>query len=344
MSADLILRLGSLAADPLGNVQTRYVNTTNTPISSLTWLDNGAAIADTYTLAFTKTGAVVTVTIDCNVKNPYRDMVGKTVTCDGVTVNTLPIPGVGLVLAAGTDTGWAAKVTVSQSMAASGIVTPVLGFGVVEAGLATTGVQLACCNVGDAPAQNCKLYSLPGGYFYGTGFDTLIKKIGPHTNPARHKLAVTATKLITFANWGTDSGSGKKKADILVGGVTAVVGALFDGSTVYQYGSANGYVDGADGFLGQFITLADTTADPTAASLTMKITSDAYTWTQFAPDVSGSPGPFANQDLDLTQSGQPTGTIAAGSYAKFWARKSVPDSALAGDMRKGVIRTRGLTT
>ncbi len=344
MSADLIIRAGSAPTDPVANVQTRFVNTTNLPILSLSYLDNGRAIADTYTLAFTKTGAVVTMTIDCNVKNPYRDMVGKTVTCDGVAVNSTQLPGLGLVLAAGTDTGWAAKVTVSQIMDAAGLVTPAFGFGVVEAGVATTGVQLACCNVGDAPAQNCKIYSLPGGYYYGTNCDMIVKKISAHTNPARHKLAVTATKVITFTNWGTDSGSGKKKVDILVDGVSAVVGALLDGSTVYQYGSANGYVDANDCFIGQFIILQDTVADPTAVSVTMKLTSDAFTWTQFAPDVSGSPGTYAYQDLDLTQSGQPAGTIMNGSYAKFWARKVLPDAALAGDMRKGLIRTRGLTT
>jgi hypothetical protein len=68
MSADLVLRLGSVPGDPVGNIQLRYVNLTNTPVVSVTWLDNGRAIADQYDCLITKTGSVYTCTVDCNVK------------------------------------------------------------------------------------------------------------------------------------------------------------------------------------------------------------------------------------------------------------------------------------
>jgi hypothetical protein len=227
-------------------------------------------------------------------------------------------------------------------MNAGGVVTPVLGFGVVEAGTSTTGVRLGCCNVGDAPAQQTKVYSLPGGYYYGTGA-AWFKVIRPHTNPARHKMAETGTYAVTFTDF-KDAGGGKKSVDVWVDGVKGIEDAIMDGTTVYQYGSANGYVDGNDKFKGLHVVMANTVVDPTALTVTLKLTSDAYTWTQFAPDVSGSPGTYANQDLDLTQSGKPTGTIDISGIAYFWVKKVLPDAATAGDMRKGWNRTRGLTT
>jgi hypothetical protein len=269
-------------------------------------------------------------------------MTGKSITCDGATVNTGLIPGVGIVFNASADTGWEFRLTVSDSMDAGGVVTPVLAFGVVEAGTETTGVRLACCNVGDAPAQQTKVYSLPGGFYLGTGA-AYFSTIRPHTNPTRHKMAETGTYAITFGDW-KDAGGGKKSADVYVDAVKAIEDAIFDGTTVYQYGSANGYVDGADKFKGLHVVMANTTADPTALSVTLKITADAYTWTQFAPDVSGSPGTYANQDLTLTQSSKPSGTIDVAGIAYFWVKKVLPDAALAGDMRKGWSRTRGLTT
>lgn len=344
MPADLILRLASQVGDPVGNLLLRYVNTVNAPIVSASWLDRGWAVADTYTLVFTNAGGTVTCTVDCNVKNPYRNMTGAPVVADGSTPNEGIVPGVGIVVSASVATGWTAVFSVGQSMDALGAVTPVLGFGVVEAGTATAGVRIAVVNVGDAPAQQTKIYSLPGLVITGTGLTAIVKKLSPHTSPTRHKMATTGTYTITFADYKLNAGLGCYTADVYVGGVKAIEDARLDGSTVHQYGDGIGYVDAVDALKGLAVIFANTSSDPTGLTLTLKVTADAFTWLEFAPDVSGSPGTYANQDLDLTQSGQPTGTIAASGAAYLWARENEPEAATVGDMRCGVVRTRALTT
>jgi hypothetical protein len=344
MAAQLILRLASQVGSPVGNLQVRYVNTTNTPILSVAWLDSGVAIADDYTLTvLTKNGSALTVKVEANVKNPYVSLTGLPATADGTTVNKTLIPGIGIVLSASADVGWAAKVTVGDYMDAGGAITHVGVFGVVQSGQVTTGVRVAAVNVGDAPAQNTVLYALPGGFYFGSGYEVLIQTIKPHSDPSRHKMASPATLSITFANWGTDSGTGKKKADVKVGGTTAIVGALFDGATVYQWGSGNGYVDNLDLLPGLQLVLANTTSDPSAVTITLSI-SDGWNWVQFAADSGGTPGTYANQDLVLTESEQPSGTITVGGAGFFWINWAPPGSAQAGAMRKMLTRVRGLTT
>jgi hypothetical protein len=344
MSADLVLRLASQVGVAARLLRLRYVNTTATPIVSATWLDSGCAIADVYTLTvLSKVGTAAVIKVECNVKNPYQNLTGVSCVADGTTVNKTIVPGVGIVLSGTCDVGHVAKMSVGADMDLAGVVTDVLDFGVVQAGVSTTGVRIACENIGDAAAQQTMMYSLPGLYFFGTAFDTLIASIKPHTDTARHKLASAGTLAITFANWTTDGVTGKKKADVLVGGATAIVGALFDGTSVYQYGSGNGYVDAADLLAGLSLVLANTTVDPSTTTITLKV-ADGWNWVQFASDTSGSPGVYSNQDLNLTESGQATGTITPGHAGFFWVRWSPPSAALAGDMRKAVQRARGLTT
>jgi hypothetical protein len=345
MSAQLVLRLASQVGNAVGNLQLRAVNTVNTPIvGTPTWLASGVAIADDYTLTIlSKGGTAVTVKVECNAKNPYQNLSGVSAIADGSTPNTGIVPGVSIVLSNSSDIGWKALLTVGAYMDNSGNITDVLGFGVVQAGYASTGVRVCWENVGDAPAQNCVAYSLPGLFFYGTAYATFIASIAPHSDPSRHKLAPKATSVITFVNWATDGVTGHKKADVLVNGNPAIIGALFDGATVYQYGAGNGYVDANDYFAGLAVVLCLTTVDPTSASITLKV-ADGWNWVQYAPDVTGSPGTYANQDMVLTASGQFGGTIPAGSAAFFWVLWSVPSYAQASDMRKMVQRSRGLTT
>lgn len=341
MSASVILRIAAHVGDPVGNLQVRYQNIVNTPIVSATWLDNGITLGDDYVLDFTKSGTV-NVKTSCNVKNRYYDQTGKIVTCDGVTVNRGIIPNVGLVFSASVDTGWQANVSVGNHMESDGSTVAVLSVGVVESGTSTAGTRCAACNVGDAPAQQEVLYSLPGIDYYGSGWDAFVKIIQPHSSTGRHKMASPATKTITFADWKT-GGGGKKTADIKVNGNVAVQDAIFDGSTVYEWGSGNGYDDANDYLQGLQIILADTVSDPSSITLTLKVL-DGWDLVQFAPDVTGSPGTYANQDLTLTQAGQPTGTIQASGAAYFWARDTLPLAEQAGDMRGVTYMARGLTT
>ena len=349
MSAQLVLRLASQVGNAVGNLQLRAVNTVNALIPgspTVTWLESGVAIADDYTLTILwKSDTAVTVKVETATgpKNPYQSLAGVSAIADSSTVNINIVPSVGIKLSTSCDVGWQAKVTIGDYMDGSGVITPVLGFGIVQAGVSTSGVRICAENIGDAPAQNVSMYSLPGLYFYGTNYATFIANIAPHWDPTRHKLASSGSKVLTFTNWGTDSGSGHKKADVLVGGVSCIVGALFDGATVYGYGAGNGYVDGTDLLQGLSITLALTTSDPTSASITLEVM-DGWSWVQYAPDVTGAPGTYANQDLTLTESGQSTETITAGHAAFFWVRWSPPSATSVGNIRKMTQRSRGLTT
>lgn len=341
MGAIFSIRWASAAGTSEGDLSVRFVNTVNALITSVNWLQDGRAIADTYDLTvLSKVGSTITLQVDCNIKNPYRSS-SITAVADGATVNELVIPGVGIVFSAAADVGWAAKVTVGQYLTSGGVVTPALGFGVVQAGTESSQVRFAVVNVGDMPSQETVIYALPGLYWYGTNSEKIVKSILPHSSTARHKMASPAIKTITFTNWGT-AGNGKKKADVLVNGTTAIVGALFDGQTVYEWGAGNGYNDSLDLLPGLALVLEDTTLDPTTVTVTLEI-SDGYSWVQFAPDIAGAPGTFAQQDLTLTQAGKPTGTIDVGGIAYAWARMVVPMAAQAGPMRKVFFRVRGLS-
>jgi len=349
MPADLQLWHPDHLGDAKGKLQFRVVNTLNAPILSSpapTWLGNGAAIADVYELVFTNNAGTVTATRECLIegtKNPYRNMTGVPVVADGVTVNKNLIPGLGLVVSASVATGWKARVAIRNylDLADDGDYTAFLSWGIIQAGITQTGRKIAVKNVGDSDAALTVLYVTPGFYIAGGSYESFIAKIEPHSNPTRHKMAVAGSYVLTFADW-KDAGGGKKSADLYVDGVKAIEDAIFNGTTLYEYGSGNGYDDGADKLKGLLIVLADTTADPTSLSLTLHVTAD-YTWVEFAPDVSGAPGSYANQDLDLTQSGQPTGTILAGGSALFWMRENPPLGATVGALRKRCLFPRGLT-
>lgn len=339
MSANLMLRYPSQATSSDGNLTARYKNTTNTPIVSMTWLANGQAIAGTYVLTFTKSG---TVTVDVSAtgdgassRNPW-DRSGLSVTADGSTVNKDIIPGLGIVVSASTDTGWAAKITVGNYLSGAAAEDEVLEFEVIVAGSTSSDRQVACRNIGTETAQGVTIYALPGFYFDGVGAESFISTIQPHSSPTYHKGAsVEKSVTITFTNWGDDIPSGKKKADILVDGSTCVSSALFDGATVYEYGVA-GYDSSANLLQGLGIRLPDTTSDPTSASITLAIRA-GYTWIELAPDNSGSAGSWATSDLSL-------GDIPAASHELFWIRCAVPSAATPDDPCRMVnVRARGLS-
>ena len=135
MASQIQLRYPADVADPDGNLALRWENTTNTPIASATDLENGQAVADIYTLAFTEAAGVVTVDITPGEgsKNPYG-ATGVTVTADDATENLNIVPGASIVLSSSIVTGWAAKVSFGARMTAAGATTDILNIGVIEAG------------------------------------------------------------------------------------------------------------------------------------------------------------------------------------------------------------------
>jgi len=340
MSADLMLRWGGAPTTDEADLDVRYENTTNTPITSVTWRGNGQAVAGTYVVTFTKSG-----TVSCTVvaqgdgatsRNPWGNRSGLSVVADGSTPNYDIIPGLGIVVSASTDTGWAAKFTIGNYLTTGAVATEVLEFEIVTANSDSSNRQIACRNVGTETSASTYIYALPGWYFDGTGAETFITKLVPHSNPTYHKTASKRTFTITFTDWKT-GGSGKKTADVLVNGNKAVEDAEFDGVTQYEYGVA-GYDDVNDYLEGMGIVLPDTTADPTGSSITVNVR-DGYTWVAFAPDVAGSPGTWQAAGADLS-----LGDINAASYVLFWTRCEVPSAAQPENpCRMMTIRARGLS-
>lgn len=341
MSADLKLRYGSVATTAEGNLDLRYENTVNTPITSAAFRGNGQAVAGTYVLTFTKSGTVsvaVEATGDgATSRNPWGDRTGLSVTADGSTPNLDIVPGVSLVINASTDTGWEAKITIGNYLNSSAVETEVLEFEIVTADSSSSERQVACRNVGTEVAANTVIYSLPGWYFDGTLAETAIKSLVPHSNPTRHKLASKRTFTITLADRQLDGGTGKYTYDIYVDSDKAVEDAQADGVTQYEHGVA-GYDDTNDYLAGMGIILPDTTDDLTSASIDVDVR-DGFSWVAFAPDASGSPGTWqtAGDDLSL-------GSIDPADHVLFWIRVEVPSAAQPEDPCRMVnIRARGLS-
>jgi hypothetical protein len=345
MSAELMLRYATMATDPDGDLDVRFENTINTPIDSITWRANGQAVAGTYVLDFHKVGAVVSVDVEATgggatSRNPWGNRAGLAATADGATENLDIVPGVAIVLSASTAEGWQAKMTIGNYLSSAAAETEILEFEVVQAGTSSSGRRVACRNVGTEESEDTTIHALPGFYFDGTGAETFIERIAPHSDDGRHKLAGKHSHQVRFASWGDDIPSGKKKANIEVntdgaGWHVAVTAALFDGITVYEYGVA-GYDDANDYLAGLGITLPDTTADPTSTAVTLLVR-DGYTWVQFAPDVTGSPGTYAAADLVL-------GDIPASDHEYFWVKVVVPSAAMPEDPCRMInVAARGLS-
>jgi hypothetical protein len=322
------------------NLTVRFENTTNAPIDSVTWLGNGQAIAGTYLVEFTKSGVVtadVTGQGDGSTsRNPWGNRSGLSVTADSATVNKDLVPGIGIVVNSSTDTGWIAVITVGNRLTIGGVWTEILEFEIVQSGATSSARALAIRNIGSETAEGVYLYALPGFYFDGTLAESAIAKITNHSNTSRHKLASTEQDLVlTLADRKLDGGTGKYTYDVMVGANKAVEDAQADGATVYEHGVA-GYDDGNDYLAGLAITLPDTAVDLSTMSVTLSIRA-GYTWVEWAPDVTGSPGTWQSADWSA-------GNIAAAAHTLVWIRVVVPSSATPDDPCRMVnIRARGLS-
>ena len=344
MPALIVLRHPNGPADPDENIALRFENTVNTPITSATYLDNGQGVAGEYTLTFTNAAGSVSVDITCpDSKNPYV-ATGIPVVADGATPNNDVLPDVSIVCDAATDTGWIAVIGLYCRTTSAGVMSRVLDFGTVTAGATSTEQRIAAVNVGDEQSEGTEVYALPSHYYTPADACDFITEIRPHTDPTYHAAAPKATLTLTFTDW-KDVGGGKKSADVNVDGVKAIEDAIFDGSTRYQYGSANGYIDAVNGLEGLSLILADTTDDPTSLTITL-VVMDGDQWLEFAPDSGGSAGAWQSTSLELTEIGETAGTITVGGLAYFWVRWNLPgDGSAMPDLQRMMrLRTRGLTT
>lgn len=348
MPSNIVLWDPASIADPDGRIDFRYENTQSTPIASASALENGQEISDVYELTFTNLGGgsfSVDVVAGAGSKNPNH-ATGVACVCDGATPNYDIIGGVALVFSASTDTGWKAKVAIGAIMTGAGATTDVLNRGIVDAGTSSTEKQIAAKNVGDAASATTHIRAVPG--FYWTPWDRrdIVLLIDNHTDDTLEHNAGKGTYEITFTDWGDDAVTGFKKCNLYVakdGGapVLAVTNAQFDGATRYQYGHAD-YNDTDDPLEGLSIILQNTSADPSAYTITLAVI-DGWQWEELAEDLTGSPGSYGTGDLTLTQSGETSGVVQDGGNAKFWSRWNLPDDAEPDAIRTNRFSIRGRT-
>ena len=338
MSAELIYRYGPQVASTDGNLRYRFENTVASPIVSVTDRLDMVARAGQYRI--TGLGATsVSIGVESeggSARHPYHNPTGVTVVADGVTKNWNVVPGFGIAFANTLAVGQEALFTVEDYLASDATVTEVFDPGIVDAAGATTPVQLAVLNAGDQPSGLSKMIALPG-----TAPETLadaalattwFARLTNHLSASHEKEGASGYYDVTFLNWQTDpGGSGKKVADMYIakdGGaaVLAASQAKFDGETPQQYGESN-WNDAGNPCPGVCIVLADTTADPSAITIRIRVDGQAYTWCYYAPEVSaGVPGTYVNAEVDLTKSGESTGVITVGGAAYAWSKYVVPSS------------------
>jgi len=338
MSSEIQFRDASAPSDPDASLQSRFENTISTPILSISWLDNGEAIAGDYTVA--ATGAS-TVNVTCSDPKNEHVQTGKTVVADDATINEDVVPGVGIVFSSSLASGWTAKVSVGGFMDGAGAVARRFNVGTIEAGELSTQRRIAAVNVGSESSSETEVYSLPGFFIRGNDVDEFVAFLKNHSDPGRHALATPGDYVLTFADYqdlATDT------VDVYVnkdggGAVKAIEDAALD-ETMYEYGVA-GYIDGSDALPGLSISLIDN-GDPTSKTFTINVR-EGDDWIEFAPDVTGAPGTWQSGPLTLTESGQSSGVITSSGNAFFWVRVNVPSSASPGDMRFANLRSRGLT-
>ena len=338
MSSEFMIRDAAAPTDPDSDLLVRVENTVNTPVNSITWLGNGSVISDVYTVTATS-ASTVNVTAD-DAKNEHV-ATGVTVVADDATVNRDVVPGIGIVFSSSLVNGWTAKIAVGALMATDGSTAARFNVGIVESDDESTQRRLVVFNVGSETGAATALFALPGFYVDGSGYETFITLVKNHTSESRQSLATAADLVMTFADY--QSGTSPKTVDVYIGGVKAIEDAKLDGSTLYQYGEDNGYIDAQDKLKGLGIIFADDPGDPTAQTFTIYVRAGfEYVW--FAPDVTGSPGTWVQSSItDLTESGEPTGAVTAGGYAHVWFKTIVPQSAAPGDRKMFKPRVRSLT-
>jgi hypothetical protein len=339
MSSEIDIRDAAAPTDPDSTLRARFENTINTPIVSISWLEDGGAIAGAYTVA--ATGAS-TVDITCDDPKNEHTQTGKTVVANGSTVNKDVVPGVGIVFSASLAAGWTAKVSVGALMDGAGATSRRLNVGTVQSGTTSTQRQLAARNVGTEDSSSSEVYALPGLFKDGTDVEDWIDLVRNHSSPSRHALATPGDYVLTFTDFQTGT---PDTCDVWVnkdggGAVKAIEDAKMDG-TVYEHG-VSGYIDGADALPGMAMAFVNDPGDPTSKTFTIYVR-EGDDWCEVAPDVSGSPGTWQSTPLTLTESGEATGVITASGHALFWFRMDVPSAAQPGDMRMAMLRARGLS-
>lgn len=300
---------------------TRYTNTTGTPLVSAVSNDDGQLVADKYSLSFASVVAGVSAQVTVTGQSPNNPNNNSgapiTVNLDGTTQYKNIIRGVTLVFSSSGSfvNTWAAEVRCGHyfgSFAAFG----------AGAGVPSTGRRIRVSNTGSGPATNCKARLVKMAKLWKkTG--SVFSRVFPFAESATEKLTgnQVVKYAITVANV-TGSG-GSKTYDVLVDSATVTVTNLNTGASVPSTGlNVNDTYRITSGGLNSVEFKLDQNC---VAGDTANILIFAARFMQIAEDVSGSAGTYGTADVNLTQSGQATGTINASGTAFYWVRVLVPD-------------------
>ena len=338
MSSEIIFRDAASPSDPDANLLMRWENTVSTPVNSVTWLDDGEAISDVYTVAATSAS-----TVNITAEDAKNEVVGTgiSVTADDSTPNYGVVPGCSIVFSSSLANGWTAKVSIGALMDSGGGTTDRFNVGVVQSDTTSTQRRIAAVNVGSEDSVNTEVRALPG-FFLEDDAQAWIEFLQNHSDPTRDDIAEVGDYDITYADFQVAT---PDTVDVYVnkdggGAVKAVEDAAMDG-TLYQHG-VSGYVDAQDKFKGLGFAFVNDPGDPSALTHTFYVR-EGSAYVEWAPDVTGSPGTWQSTPLTLTEIGETAGTITASGLAYFWFRLVVPQSATPGDRKLFVLRARGLT-
>lgn len=306
----------------------RLINTTGTPVVSVTNLNNGQDIPDDYTLTLSSVSAgTATITVGTlSPNNPYKGRVITAVPLDGVTVVTNIIPGLSMIFSAGGANANVAAIYIGDyfgTFDASGV-----GAGVPSAGVrhqvANSGVSLISGAIATLLTQAVLVKK--------TG--TVFGEIRPFAPAATEKVAgggslrvmPYALKVINVIGAGA-----LKVADLQVDGVTLGANTIVDlmtGTSVSGVGlkaisPGNGYRIVSGPLNGLEFSLSASCATNDIANVLIF----PSRFVQIAEDVAGVAGTYGTANINLTQVGQAVGSITAGNEAYYWVRILVPDGA-----------------
>lgn len=297
----------------------RFDNTLGTPLVSADANFSGEELADIYTLTFTSVIAETSATVhvsSASGNNPY-DGRSKAILLDGTTVYGTVIGGTDLVFSddAGFLGTWTAEIRTGHSFGSFNAFPP-------DAGTASDPRQIQVENTGAANGTSCKARLLPVVKRYRkTG--QVFARVKPFAESAVEKL--TGSQIVPYAITvsGVSGSGGSKTMDVRVDTVAFNVINLTDSTT--------GTSDDLNVVDFYRITSGDL-EDVTFQLSENAVNSDAenllifeHRFSQIAPDVAGTPGSFDTTDVDLTESGQSTGTITPSGLAYYWVRMLVPE-------------------
>jgi hypothetical protein len=315
------IEIVSVWTDP----KTRFDNLTGTLIFSAAPSNTGEVIPDLYTLSIASVGGGngdITVQTGTN-SNPYKGRVVTNVPLDSTTPVLNVIPGMSLVFSSAAAESDDAEVEYGTPWGTFN------SFG-VTAGDPSDGIRHQVENDSSVAVSDAKAKLLTQAVLVKkTG--QALSHVGPFADNAVEKVSGDRTMPYALKIVNTSGSGAGKIADLQVDGVTLgantvreiSTGDLMDGiglkavSPNYYYEIVTGPLDGL-----VFALHASCVNNDIGNVLIFPSRN-----IQIAPDVSGVEGTYGTADVNLTETGEATGTITAGGFAYFWMRVLVPPGA-----------------